>query len=72
MSRTEKAARLATVKIITFSLEWSKMGNFMPSSYVDLYFLCRICSKECGGRAYGPINGLEKVLRLGTLHLEDS
>ncbi len=37
------------------------MGNFIPSSYVDLYFLCRICSKECGSRAYSPINRLEKI-----------
>jgi hypothetical protein len=41
------------------------MGNFIPSSYADLYFLCRICSKECGGKAYGPINGLERVSMTG-------
>jgi hypothetical protein len=38
------------------------MGNFIPSFYGDLYFSCRICSKECGSRAYGSINGLEKVI----------
>ncbi len=69
MSRTEKAVRLAMVKIDYHFTCMILDGEFhTPSSNVDLYFLCRICSKECGGRAYLPINGLEKVSGSQNMH----